>query len=54
MILHGESTDYDTEQNSLKAWSFLYYVGNNLKYEELEKVRESEFYFRLFDSTDEE
>lgn len=34
MILHGESTDYDTEQNSLKAWSFLYYVGASLKHKD--------------------
>jgi len=27
-VLHGESVDYDTETNSLKAVSFLNYVGN--------------------------
>lgn len=38
MILHGESTDYDTERNALKAWSFLYYVGACLKYEEHDAI----------------
>ncbi len=33
-VLHGESTDFDTELNALRAWSFLYYVGAFLKYKE--------------------
>jgi len=51
-VLHGESTDFDTEMNSLKAWSFLYYVGSSLKYEEYEKLNKSEPGIRVFDLTD--
>ena len=29
-VLHGESVDYDTEVNSLRAWSLLNYVGTVL------------------------
>lgn len=34
MVMHGDSVDYGTKKNSLKAISLLYYVAKALEYTE--------------------
>jgi len=40
-VMHGESVEYDTEINGLRAWSLLNYVGTVLAPED-EKVKAKE------------